>query len=95
MRKKGQPRRLLDGEPESHLFRRQQGVKVQLWGVGNPPGANQQWLAQHLGSGYWRFIARHSGKCLDVPGSSTANAVQLQQYTCNGTNAQSFRLVQQ
>jgi hypothetical protein len=70
-------------------------VKVQLWGVGNPPGANQQWLAQHLGSGYWRFIARHSGKCLDVPGASTANAVQLQQYTCNGTNAQSFRLVQQ
>ena len=36
-----------------------------------------------------------SGKCLDVPGASTADSVQLVQYTCNGTAAQSFRLVPQ
>jgi hypothetical protein len=72
-----------------------QGVPVQLWGVGSPAGNNQQWLPQHLGNGIWRFVARHSGRCLDVPSSSTANGVQLQQWTCNGTGAQSFRLVQQ
>jgi subtilase family serine protease len=65
------------------------GAKVVLWS--NNGGTNQQWLMQPIGS-YYRFVARHSGKCLDVPGSSTAN-VQLQQYTCNSTNAQSFSLV--
>jgi len=65
-------------------------AKVHLWAYGG--GNNQQWQAQSLGNGYYRFIARHSGKCLDVPGSSTADGVQLQQYTCNGTAAQSFRL---
>jgi len=71
------------------------GVKVQVWGIGTSPGANQQWRPQHLGNGIWRFVARHSGLCLDVPSSSTNNGVQLQQWSCNGTGAQSFRLVQQ
>jgi len=37
---------------------------------------------------YYRLVASHSGKCIDVPAWSTANAVQLQQYTClePGTN---------
>jgi hypothetical protein len=48
-----------------------------------------------LGNGLFRFVARHSGKCLDVPGASAANGVQLQQWDCNGTAAQAFRLVQQ
>lgn len=33
---------------------------------------------------------RRSGLCLDVPGASTADGVQLQQHTCNGTTAQAF-----
>jgi hypothetical protein len=70
-------------------------VPIQLWGVGNPPGTNQEWLPQHLGNGIWRFVVRNSGKCLDVPAASTAGGVQLQQYTCNGTGAQSYRLVQE
>jgi hypothetical protein len=68
-------------------------AKVQLWGYGG--GANQQWRPESLGNGYWRFVARHSGKCLDVPANSIDNGVVLQQYDCNGTTAQSFRLVQQ
>jgi hypothetical protein len=32
---------------------------------------------------------------MDVPAASTANGAQLQIYDCNGTNAQSFKLVQQ
>ncbi|NMO14529.1 cellulase family glycosylhydrolase [Pyxidicoccus fallax] len=36
------------------------------------------------------MVARHSGKCVDVPGASTSAGVGLQQYTCNGTVAQSF-----
>jgi glucosylceramidase len=70
-------------------------VAVQLWGFpAGGSGANQQWMPVSLGSGLWKFVARHSGKCLDVPGASTVDNVQLQQYDCNGTGAQSFSLVQ-
>jgi glucosylceramidase len=68
-------------------------VKIQTWAYGG--GTNEQWLPVSLGSGYYKMVARNSGKCLDVPGASTANGVQLQQYTCNGTAAQAWRLVQQ
>lgn len=69
------------------------GALLQLWAWAN--GNNQQWQPVSLGGGYYKFVARHSGKCMDVPNASTANSVQLQQYTCNGTNAQSFSLTQQ
>jgi hypothetical protein len=68
------------------------GAKIQLWSYGG--GTNQQWLPVSEGNGYYHFVSRASGKCLDVPGASTADSVQLQQYTCNATGAQSFRLSQ-
>jgi len=69
------------------------GVKIQLWSYGG--GTNQQWLPVSNGDGTYHFVARNSGLCLDVPSASTANGVQLQQYTCNGTVAQSWTLTQQ
>jgi beta-glucanase (GH16 family) len=71
------------------------GVKVQLWSFGGSGGPNQQWRPEPLANGRWRFRARHSGRCLDVPGASTAAGVQLQQWDCNGTGAQSFVLAPQ
>ncbi|MEV7332268.1 RICIN domain-containing protein [Micromonospora sp. NPDC093244] len=64
---------------------------IQLWSYSG--GTNQQWRAESEGGGYYRLVNRNSGKCLDVPAASTADGVQLVQYTCNGTAAQSFRLV--
>jgi hypothetical protein len=66
------------------------GGLVQLWAYSN--GANQQWLPVQETSGAYHFVNRNSGKCLDVPSASMADSVQLQQYTCNGTNAQSFTI---
>jgi beta-glucanase (GH16 family) len=67
------------------------GAKAQLWQyVG---GTNQQWKPELMGTGIWRLRARHSNRCLDVPSSSTANGVQLQQWDCNSSNAQNFRLI--
>ena len=63
---------------------------IQLWTYGG--GNNQQWLPVAEASGSYHFVNRNSGKCLDTPSASTADAVQLQQYTCNGTAAQSFNL---
>jgi CubicO group peptidase (beta-lactamase class C family) len=55
-------------------------------------GTNQVFQPVSEGDGYYHFVARHSGKCVEVPGASTVDGVQLEQHTCNGTAAQSFRL---
>ena len=67
-------------------------VKIQTWSYGG--GTNQQWQPVSLGNGYYKLVARNSGKCLDVPGASTASGLQLQQYTCNSSAAQAWKLVQ-
>lgn len=41
--------------------------------------------------GPWETLtARHSGKCVDVPGKSVDDGVQLTQYTCNGGMNQAY-----
>ncbi|MFI1994487.1 ThuA domain-containing protein [Actinoplanes sp. NPDC020271] len=65
-------------------------AKIQTWTYGG--GTNQQWQPVDEGNGYYHYLNRNSGKCLDVPAAGTADSVQLVQYTCNGTAAQSFRL---
>jgi hypothetical protein len=67
-------------------------VAVELWSYGG--GTNQQWMPVSLGNGAYKFVARSSSKCLDVPNASTAVGVALQQYSCNGTGAQSYTLQQ-
>jgi endoglucanase len=53
---------------------------------------NQQWLPVAETNGYYHFVERQTGQCLDVSGASTANNAQLEQYTCNNNGAQSFQL---
>ncbi|WP_436533283.1 ThuA domain-containing protein [Actinoplanes sp. HUAS TT8] len=65
-------------------------AKIQTWTYGG--GNNQQWQPVAESGGYYHLVNRNSGKCLDVPAASTSDSVQLVQYTCNGTAAQSFRL---
>lgn len=59
------------------------GTQVQLWSYGG--GTNQQWQPVALGGGNYKFVARNSGKCLDVRNVSTANGARLQQWTCTLT----------
>ncbi|MGI5253261.1 RICIN domain-containing protein [Actinacidiphila glaucinigra] len=65
-------------------------VPLQTWRWSS--GANQQWKPVLQADGSYVLTARHSGKCLDVASASAADGALLQQYTCNGTAAQSFRL---
>lgn len=67
------------------------GSLMQLWSYSST--ANKQWSAISLGNGYYKFVGVGSGLCLDVPSASTKYGVQMQIYTCNGTAAQSFKLV--
>jgi mannan endo-1,4-beta-mannosidase len=75
------------------IFAKGNGVPIQLWR--NNGQRNQQWLLVPEGGGFYHFVARHSDRCLDVPGSSAADWLQLQQWDCNSTGAQSFQLVRQ
>ncbi|MEV7671647.1 RICIN domain-containing protein [Streptomyces sp. NPDC007872] len=67
------------------------GVRVHLWGyVG---GTNQQWRPEAVGTGgRYRFVARHSAKCLAVDNASTADGARLSQQPCDGSAAQTFTL---
>jgi serine/threonine protein kinase len=61
---------------------------IQLW----PYNGRQQWRAVPEGGGYFHFLNKFSDKCLNVPNASAGDAIQLDQFSCNGTPAQSFRL---
>lgn len=45
-----------------------------------------------IAAGRYTIKAVHSGKCLDVAASSTADGANVQQYSCNNTGAQAFDL---
>lgn len=68
-----------------------------IWGWGGQKGStsNQQWLVYSpsgkLADVEFR-VRGNTNRCLDVPGASKNNNVQLQIYTCNGTKAQRFAL---
>ncbi|MFD4595583.1 RICIN domain-containing protein [Streptomyces rubiginosohelvolus] len=67
------------------------GTRVHLWSYEG--GVNQQWRPEALaGAGQYRFVARHSGKCLAVDNSSTSNGARLSQQPCSGSSAQVFSL---
>lgn len=55
-----------------------------------PPGGGGSGVAPQNG-GVYQLVARFSNKCVDVAASGTANGTNIQQYACNGTNAQKFR----
>jgi hypothetical protein len=51
-----------------------------------------EWLWVSEGGGFYHFVSRLSAKCLTVPGTSTADSIQLVQTTCTGAANQSFRV---
>jgi hypothetical protein len=72
------------------------GAAVWIWSNGQ--GANERWWLEpvsysaNVADGNYSIKNYNSGKCLDVPNSSTSVGVQIQQYTCNGSNAQKYQL---
>ncbi len=70
------------------------GALLQTWAYGGSSNTNELFSAKAGANGYYSFVADNSGLCIDTPGASGSAGVQLQQYTCNGTGAQAFSLVQ-
>jgi glucosylceramidase len=71
------------------------GDLLQTWNYGGSGNTNALFAPAAQSNGSYTFTADNSGLCLDVPSASTASGVQLEQYTCNGTPAQQFKLTQQ
>jgi len=42
---------------------------------------------------WYSVVNRNSGKCVDARAAGTVNGTAIQQYTCNGTNAQGYQFV--
>ncbi|XXY51646.1 RICIN domain-containing protein [Sorangium sp. So ce269] len=49
-------------------------------------------VVQGSGATYYTLGARHSGKCLDVNGASSADGAAVQQWSCNGGSNQQWQL---
>ncbi|WP_344441905.1 RICIN domain-containing protein, partial [Kitasatospora nipponensis] len=62
------------------------GSKVQLWQCNG--GLNQQWIVRLDTANRTTLQNPVSGRCLDVPQSSTTDGTQLQLWDCNNSGAQ-------
>lgn len=69
----------------------QNGTYVQQWT--DHGETNQQWRLDDQGGGWWKLTNVRSGKCLDVPGGSTANSVALSQWTDNSGDNQRWSFI--
>jgi hypothetical protein len=57
------------------------------------PDADFQESEQSIAAGVYNFATlTTSGKCIDINGAGTADGTNIQQWTCNGTAAQAFRV---
>ncbi len=66
------------------------GAKLQLWEKSAESTDNQKFEISNIGNGYYKIIAKHSKKSLDIPGAATSNGTKVQQYDSNGTDAQQW-----
>jgi hypothetical protein len=70
------------------------GAKLQIYDSNG--GGNQHYQMTKvvyqavLADGTYNIVRKSNGQCWDVPSSSTSAGVQIQTYSCNGTQAQQF-----
>lgn len=56
------------------------GTQTELWScIG---ASNQLWTVKDMGNGQYQFVARNSGKCLDLVGGATSDGTKLQISQC-------------
>ncbi|HEV7589373.1 MAG TPA: RICIN domain-containing protein [Longimicrobium sp.] len=55
--------------------------------------ANQQWRITDIGGGYYKIVARHSGRALDVESASTSDGARIHQWTYGGLANQQWTFV--
>ena len=63
-------------------------ANVQIWSSNNVE--QQKFQVTYLNNGYYKIIALHSGKALDVNNGGTANGTNVKQYSDTGSTAQQW-----
>lgn len=71
-------------------FSQDDGAKIQIWDYWG--GTTQQWQIIEQETGIYQFKARHSGKCLEISGTTTTDNALTRQWTCNNSERQQFTL---
>ena len=66
------------------------GATVQQWDWSW--GDNQKWKFEPIGKGYFKIIAKHSGKCLDVSRIGMENGAKIQQWGWSWGDNQKWKL---
>jgi len=73
------------------IFAASSGLVLAACGAAAPEGAEEQ--SQELAAATYNFgTLAAPGKCMDVSGGSSADGANIQQWQCNGSGAQSFRV---
>lgn len=68
-------------------------IKVEYYENGGAARVYFRWEQAADNYNYFRIIAKHSGKCLDVSGGSRSNGADVIQWDCHGGDNQLWRLV--
>ncbi len=71
------------------------GALVELAAYSGTADTSAEFSANLQTSGYYTLVVDSDGLCVDTPSASVTSGVQIQQFTCNGTPAQGFKLVQE
>jgi len=66
------------------------GVNIQVYRASSHD--NQKFDVTHVGGGYYKVLAVHSGKAVEVADSSTADGANVQQWTYTGADNQLFEI---
>lgn len=68
------------------------GGNVQIWD--NENKSSQRFEITYVGDGYYKIIAEHSDKSLDVEGGSSAAGANLQQRGWDGSDGQLWKIIE-
>lgn len=67
------------------------GAQVQQWDYFDNYDC-KRWYIKDCGNGWYKFVNKKSGKCLDIENAADKKGTRLQQYEDDGTDAQRFSL---
>ncbi len=68
------------------------GEQLQQWACASPIPTVQEWKRFGSANNGWGFAIQHTGQCMDDWESGSGNGNKIDQWPCNGTAAQGWKL---
>jgi hypothetical protein len=67
------------------------GIRLEQWACA-ADADNQKFTLRSAGNSQYQMVVKSSGKCVEVVGGSTANGAPIDQWDCNGTPQQLWKV---